>query len=345
MTAYKVTNRISGREFDVHRHETILDSILREGFAVPYSCRNGTCSSCKSKLVSGQVEHDQYDRAALTDAELAAGQILLCRAHPSEDIVIEASEVAIPASVNIQTLPVRVKSLALLTHDVMEVRLRLPKQVSFSYIPGQYIDVFMRDGKRRGFSIASPPGGEELVLHVRHVPNGRFTGHIFRSIKVNDVLRFEGPLGTFFLRQESDRPIIMVAGGTGFAPLQAMLEHALASQFERSIHFFWGVRAARDLYQLDLIAKWGQQRPSQFKFTPVLSERTADDGWDGGSGWVHEAVLQHYSDLSDFEVYASGPPPMIDAIRHQFPASGLDQDCLYFDSFEFSSDSLYPAQQ
>ncbi len=343
MTGYKVTNRISGRKFDVHSQETILDSILREGFAVPYSCRNGTCSSCKSKLVSGQVAHDPYDRAALTDAELAAGHILLCRAHPSENVVIEASEVAIPASVSIQTLPVRVASLALLTRDVMEVRLRLPKQALFSYIPGQYIDVFMRDGKRRGFSIAGAPAREELVLHVRQVPNGRFTSHIFQSAKVNDVLRFEGPLGTFFLRQESDRPIIMVAGGTGFAPLKAMLENALASPFERPTHLFWGVRTAHDLYQLDLIAKWCEQYPSQFQFTPALSERSADDGWDGEAGWVHEVVLQHYPDLSAYEVYASGPPPMIDAIRHHFPGRGLDLDCLYFDSFEFSSDSLYPA--
>ena len=345
MSEFTVTNQSTGRKFEVQTHETILDSILREGFAVPYSCRNGTCAACKSKLISGKVVHDNYDSAALTDKELADGAVLLCRAHPTEDAVIEADEISILTSVNIQKLPCRVKSLTQLAHDVMEVKLALPRQALFNYIPGQYIDVILRDGKRRGFSLANPPGSEELVLHVRHVPKGRFTSHIFQSMKIRDVFRFEGPLGTFFLRKDSNRPIIMVAGGTGFAPLKAILEDVFVNTPERPIHLFWGARAERDLYQLDMVSNWCKQYAGMFKFTAVLSEASPDDGWHGESGWVHDSVLFHYPDLSDFEVYASGPPPMIDAIRETFTKCGLDADYLFYDSFEFSSDTLYPADE
>ncbi len=341
MTKYCVTNQTSGRKFEVQENETILDSILREGYAVPYSCRNGTCAACKSKLIDGSVTHDNYDTAALSDQELADGSVLLCRAQPTQDCVIEADEIAILTSLNIDRLPCRVISLEQLAHDVMQVKLQLPRQTIFNYIPGQYIDILLRDGTRRGFSIAAAGGQEQLELHVRHVPDGRFTTQVFRSMKIRDVLRFEGPLGTFFLRKDSDRPIILIAGGTGFAPVKAILEDAFSGDFDRCAHLFWGVRTERDLYMRDLVDSWCERSGKSFQFTPVYSHQNADDISHGEVGWVHDCVLRHYPDLSEFEVYASGPPPMIDAVRVSFTQRGLPPERLFYDSFEFSSDTLY----
>ena len=342
MSEFQVANLSSGREFAVRSDETILDAFLRQGAAVPYSCRNGTCAACKASLVKGTVTYEQYDKSAMSDEEKANGAILLCRAHPIENLEIEAEEISTLSSINIQKLPCRVSSMNRLAHDVMELKLQLPGNTSFSYIPGQYVDIMMRDERRRGFSIANPPNDESLILHVRHVPKGRFTTHIFQSMKMRDILRFEGPLGTFFLRKNSERPIILIAGGTGFAPMNAIIEDAIVSKLNRSVHFFWGVRAARDLYMHDTALDWATRFPSTFSYTPVLSEPMEEDNWEGETGWVHESVLRHYPDLAEFEVYASGPPPMIDVIRDTFPNHGLSLDHLYYDSFEFSTDTLYP---
>ncbi len=342
---FQVLNQSTGRTYPTRADETVLDSLLRQGTAVPYSCRNGTCAACKATLVSGNVVYDPYDRAALSDEEIANGAILLCRAHPTEDLEICADEIELLSSVAIRKLPCRVVELNRLAHDVMEVKLALPRDTAFNFVAGQYIDVMMRDDRRRGFSIASAPGQEVLTLHVRHVPKGRFTGHIFQSMKVRDILRFEGPLGTFFLRNSSDRKIIMVAGGTGFAPLKSILENAFQDAgHSRPIHLFWGVRALRDLYHRELVQRWESEHPEHFSFTAVLSEPQPGDEWTGETGWVHDSVLRRYPDLSDFEVYASGPPPMIEIIRDTFPSCGLPADGLFYDSFEFSSDSLYPAE-
>lgn len=344
MPEFQVTNLTSDRSFQVRSEETVLDAILRQGFAVPYSCRNGTCAACKATLISGNVVYDDYDRSALSDDEIADGKVLLCRAHPTEDIEIHANEIDMLASMSIQKLPCRVIELNRLAHDVMELKLILPRDTTFHYLAGQYIDVMTRDEKRRGFSIVNAPGDDHLILHVRQVPKGRFTGHIFNSMKVRDILRFEGPLGTFFLRRNSPAPIIMVAGGTGLAPLNAILEDVfLDADFSRPIHLFWGVRALRDLYYREHVLKWAEEHSDHFSFTMVLSEPHPEDHWRGATGWVHETVLQHYPDLNEHEVYASGPPPMIEAIRDMFPAYGLKSDRLFYDSFEFSSDTLYPS--
>ncbi len=344
MTEFQVTNQSTGHTFQVRANESVLDALLRQGTAVPYSCRNGTCAACKSILVSGQVVHDDYDRAALTNEEIENGAVLLCRAHPVEDLEIRVDEIDMLSGVSIQKLPCRIIELNRLSHDVMEVKLALPRDVTFHFIAGQYIDLITRDNRRRGFSIASAPGEDFLKLHVRQVPNGRFTSHVFQSMKIRDILRFEGPLGTFFLRNNSILPIIMIAGGTGFAPLKSILDNHFASTDDnRPIHLFWGARALRDLYRLELIRQWSAEHRNRFSFTAVLSEPDPNDDWTGPTGWVHESVLRHYPNLTYHEVYASGPPPMIEAIRNTFPSHGLSADRLFYDSFEFSSDTLYPS--
>lgn len=329
----------SGHEFAVDHGETILGGALRAGYILPYSCRNGACGSCKGRLLAGVIDYGGYEAAALSEDEKRAGKALFCQSVPRSNVVIEAKEIDVARDILIKTMPCRVDKMEQVAHDVMILSLRLPQHERLRYLAGQYIDVLLRDGRRRSFSIASAPHADgPLQLQVRHVDGGAFTDHVFHKMKERDLLRFQGPLGTFFLREDSARPIILVAGGTGFAPIKAILEEAFAKGVSRPMHLFWGTRARRDMYRHDLAESWGQTYP-QFRYTPVLSEPRPEDAWTGRTGWVHEAVLDDYAELSDYEVYASGPPPMIEAARQRFAAHGLMEDRFFFDSFGFSHDS------
>ena len=328
----------SGNEFSVDESESVLDAALRNGLVIPYSCRSGSCGSCKSRIVSGRFDYGDYEGDILTDADHANGVALLCQARPLEDLVVDAREVPVSQEIEIKMLPCRVSRLEKLNHDVMLVSLALPQNKQFNYLAGQYIDILLRDGRRRSFSLANAPAeGAELELHVRQVPGGYFTNQIFNSTKVRDLLRFQGPLGTFFLREDSDKPVILVAGGTGFAPIKAIIEMALKNNIKRPMHLFWGVRKQHDLYMGDLPVEWSGEHP-HIEYTPVLSEEDPASGWFGANGWVHEAVLEQYPDLAGYEIYMSGPPPMIDAGSAAFLQHGLPEECLYFDSFEFAGD-------
>jgi CDP-4-dehydro-6-deoxyglucose reductase, E3 len=340
--SFTVRLKGSGTRFEVPAGETVLDAALRQGIVLPYSCRSGSCATCKGRVVSGEVDYGEYQEQALTAAEREQGYALLCQAQPRSDLEVEARELSVVEEIEIKLLPCRVVGMALVAHDVMELRVQLPQNQRFHYLPGQYIDLLMRDGRRRSFSIANPPDEEgTLELHIRRVPDGYFTNYVFEGMKERDLLRFEGPLGTFFLRDDEDgeRPLILVAGGTGFAPIKAILEHAFDEGLRRPVHFFWGVRALRDLYMRELVESW-QRRYDNFTFTPVLSEPRDDDAWSGATGWVHEAVTRCYPDLSGYQVYASGPPPMIQALKGSFLAHGLSEDQLYYDSFEFAHDDV-----
>lgn len=337
-TTHIVTLRSSEKQFEANIDDTVLEAALRAGFVLPYSCRTGSCGTCKAFVASGQVDYGVYQQQALSDAERAQGYALLCRAKPQSDLVVEAREVVAAEGIDIKILPCRVAKMDLLSPDVMGLQLTLPKNHSFKYLPGQYIDILLRGSRRRSFSIANVAGqGSVITLHIRRVPGGEFTNHVFTDLKERDLLRFQGPFGTFFLREDSTGPMVFMAGGTGFAPIKAIIEHALASNVSRPMHLFWGVRARRDLYMRELAESWALAR-DQFQFTPVLSEPLAKDQWRGKTGWVHEAVIGTYPDLSEFEVYASGPPPMIEAAKAAFFPCGLSSECFYFDSFEFAND-------
>lgn len=338
MTEKSFTVRIepSGHEFVVAAGETILDAALKAGFTLPYSCRNGSCGACKGKVLRGSVDYGVYEDKALSVDERGAGNALFCQAQPLSDVVIEAKEVAIAPGIAIKMLPARVVKMERVAHDVMVLSLRLPANQEFKFVAGQYIDILLKDGQRRSFSLANPPEQTEaLQLHVRHVPGGAFTGHVFTEMKEKDLLRFRGPLGIFFLREESPRPIIFIAGGTGFAPINALLEHAFAVGIARPMHLYWGARRPGDLYMHERAQAWTNTHP-HFRYTPVLSHVEAVDAWPGRRGWVHEAVLADYPQLSSHDVYASGPPPLIDAVRTELARHGLPRDRLYFDSFEFA---------
>jgi len=333
---HTVTLRSSGKQFTVPAGQNVLEAALAQGLVLPYSCRIGSCGTCKARLIEGRVDYGRYEPSAMTSEEREQGYVLLCQAQPQTDLVVDAREVVEAEAIEIKLLPARVIKLESLCHDVMGLTLKLPSNQSFNYLPGQYVDVLLRDGRRRSFSMANLPGSGEIQFHVRRVPGGFFTNHIFTKMKERDLLRLQGPLGTFFLRDESSRPMIFMAGGTGFAPIKAIIEHTLDNNVTRPLYLYWGVRGQRDLYLNELAKRWAQDH-AHITFIPVLSE--PDPQWQGTNGWVHEAVLADHPDLSGFDVYTSGPPPMIEAARTAFRKAGLPADNLFFDSFEFAGDS------
>ncbi len=335
--SFSVTNQRNAARFATNPGETILDAALRDNRIFPYGCRSGVCGACKSTLVSGQVNYGEYEEFTLTDEEIAQGKLLLCQAIPLEDVVIDVDEIMSGQNIQIKMLPCRVARLEKLATDVMRVFLRLPTSQTFNFIPGQYIDILMKDGQRRSFSIANLPqqtGEEGLELHIRHVPGGHFTPKVFNAMRERDLLRFEGPFGTYFLQSEAHQPMIMIAGGTGFSPIKGLVQQALGDNPAQRIHLFWGARDAQDLYLNDLAARWAREHEN-FAYTPVLSE-AGDDDWRGASGWVHEAVLAAYDHFDDFDVYASGPPVMIDAVREGMSARGMRRERFFFDSFTYA---------
>ena len=338
--SHRVRLQPSGHEFVVEPGESMLEAALRQGLALPYGCRNGTCAACAGELVSGTIAYPAGPPAALPADGSAPARVLLCQAAPETDCEVEVREVDEARDIVVRTLPVRVARIEGVAHDVTVLRLKLPAAERLQFLAGQYIDLLLKDGRRRSFSLANAPHDDEfLELHVRRVPGGRFSDQLLSDMKEKALLRFEGPLGSFFLREDSDRPAILVAGGTGFAPIKSIVEHAIARGFTRRFHVFWGVRALRDLYMGDRARSWADAN-ANIEFTPVLSEPQDDDQWDGATGFVHEAVLARYPDLSTHEVYMSGPPPMIDAARSAFREAGLARDALFFDSFDYASDAV-----
>jgi CDP-4-dehydro-6-deoxyglucose reductase, E3 len=341
--SFTVTIRPSGHQLEIEDDESVLDAALRQGFALPYGCRNGGCGSCMGKLLQGEVDYGPKRPRALGEEDEAAGKALFCQAFAMSDLEIEVPEIGAAKDIVVKTLPARVVEMTRLNHDVMELRLKLPAIERLQFLAGQYIDILLKDGRRRSFSLANPPHRDEtLELHVRHVPEGFFTGQVFTTMQPKALVRIEGPLGTFFLREDSSRPILMMAGGTGYAPLQGMLEHAFAEGVDRPIHLFWGARRHEDLYRDEQLRAWCAEHPN-LTYTPVLSEAEDDPEWGGEHGWVHDAVLRAYPDLSGFDVYMSGPPPMVEAAKRTFIAHGLPEGQLFFDSFEFAEDVAAPA--
>lgn len=339
MSEHRVKLAGSGTEFSAREGESVLDAALRQGVMLPYSCKNGTCGSCKGRLVDGEVHYPFHPPLALERREIADGYTLLCQAEAMEDLVVEAREIEAIRDIEVRTLPARVMGKSLLAPNVMCLRLKLPSAQRLQFLAGQYIDVLLAGGKRRAFSIASPPSREdEIELHVRHVEGGDFTGWVFDELKVRDILRLEGPLGTFFVRHDrDDRPMVMMGGGTGFAPLKSMIEDLLAHRDRRPIHLFWGARTPGELYQEGLIREWLSEHP-HIRYSSAISEPGDERSQVGFAGYVHEAVLDAYPDLSGHDVYMSGPPAMIDAAKHAFARHGVDEARLFYDSFEFGAD-------
>lgn len=337
--SFQVTLLPSGHSFSVEADQTVLAAAIAAGLLIPYGCRDGACGACKAKVESGTVSLERFSASALSEAEQDTGLTLLCRARPASDLVLTVRNVQRAGDIPIKKLPCRVQRLEKLAPDVMLLDVKLPASEQFRFLAGQYVDFLLAGGKRRSFSIANAPhAADHLEFHVRLVDGGHFTHQVFGTMKVKDILRFEGPLGSFFLREESDKPIILLAGGTGFAPIKGLVEDALARDIRRPMTLYWGSRDRAGLYLPELPAAWVARHPG-FKFVPVLSDSTPEDVWTGRTGWVHEAVMADHPDLSGHEVYACGAPPMIESARKDFVARcHLPEDAFFADSFTFSTD-------
>jgi CDP-4-dehydro-6-deoxyglucose reductase len=290
-------------------------------------------------VLEGELDYGGSLPPALDDQDVAAGIGLFCQAHAKSDLVVEVKEVETPRDIPLKNLPTRIARMDQLSPDVMRVFLKLPETERLQFLAGQYIDVLMPDNKRRSFSLANAPHEDELLeLHIRHIDGGRFTDKLFgQEIGEKSILRIEGPHGQFFLREESDTPIIFMAGGTGFAPIKGIIEHAFAEGLKREMYLYWGVRSRKDLYMVEVIEKWEAEHPN-FHFVPVLSDPLPDDAWDGRIGYVTDAIMADFDDLSKYDIYAGGSPAMVYAGRDAFVTKGLDQERYYSDAFEIAGD-------
>jgi len=341
-SVFQVTVTPSGRHFQVTDNETILAAAINAGIGLPYGCKDGACGSCKCKKLSGEVVHDTYSDKALSEQELQAGYILSCRSHAKTDVVLESRQITSANAFPVKKMPVRVSAIEKLSADVIRLQLQLPANSVFKYLAGQYIEFILRDGTRRAYSIATPPHLQEtspgIELHIRHMPGGIFTDHVFSTLKEKEILRAEGPFGSFFLREDSAKPLIFLASGTGFAPIKGLLTHMQHAGIDRAVHLYWGGRRPSDLYEADWLYQLTQSMPN-LTYIPVVSDALPADQWKGRTGYVHQAVLDDFSDLSGHEIYACGAPIVIESARNSFcQQRGLLEDAFFADAFTSAAD-------
>jgi CDP-4-dehydro-6-deoxyglucose reductase len=340
--SFHIQIRPAEQSFTVERDEAILPAAIRQGIGLPYGCRDGACGSCKSRLVEGRVIHGAHQQRALSADEEAQGFILTCCAVPQTDCVVQARSVPGAGEYPVLKLPTRVLALERAAPDVMLMRMQLPANQNLQYRAGQYVEFILRDGARRSYSIANAPhklgSPPAIELHVRHMPGGKFTDHVFAAMKEKDILRMEGPLGSFFLREDSTKPMILLASGTGFAPIKAVIEHMQAKGITREAVLYWGGRRPRDLY----LHAWCEQAAAEMphlRYVPVVSDALPEDDWRGRTGFVHRAVMQDRPDLSGHQVYACGAPIVVDSAQRDFVAGcGLPAEEFYADAFTSEAD-------
>ena len=342
--AFEITVLPSRHRYACEADETLLDAALRHGVSLPHGCRDGGCGACRARVVSGEVEQSGARSGVLSDVERDAGVTLLCCTTAHSDVVIAASEIQGAQLPPAKTLPARVEKLTRAAPDVMLLELKLPGNERLQFRAGQYIDILLKDGRRRAFSLANAPHDDaRLQLHVRHVPGGVFTDHVFAGMKEREVLRFNGPHGSFFVREESDKsdkPLLLIAGGTGMAPIKAIVDHLVAERCTRPIAVYWGGRTRADLYLPEIGERWSA---AGVRFVPVLSAALPEDRWEGRQGLVHEAAMSDFSDLSGYQVYACGAPAMVAAARRDFVGlCGLPDGEFFADAFTSAADAPQP---
>jgi len=335
---FQITVQPSGHQFTCDEDETILAAAMRAGVGLPYGCKNGACSSCKGKVISGNVTHKPHQQRALTEEEAAAGMSLFCCATPHADLVIEAREVAGSSDYPVKKMPSRVAAIEKVAPDVVVISLQLPATESLKYRAGQYIEFMLPGGKRRSYSMATAPDNGPITLHIRHMAGGLFTEQVFSTMKERDILRFEGPLGTFFVRDDSDKPMVLLASGTGFAPIKAIVEHLAQTGSTRKMTLYWGGRRPQDLYMDALCREWAAKMPN-FSYVPVVSNALPEDQWGGRTGFVHHAVMADLPDMSGYQVYACGAPVVVESAKTDFVAQcKLPDEEFYADAFTTEAD-------
>jgi CDP-4-dehydro-6-deoxyglucose reductase len=338
-TAFQVRIEPSGREFEAYPTETLLAAGIAKGIGLPYGCKDGACGSCKCKKLSGSVTHGAHQSKALSDEEEALGWVLTCCASATSDVVLESRQVTTADAFAIKKMPTRVTTMTRVSDDVMVLKLQMPANEIFAYHAGQYVEFLLRDGLRRSYSMANAPHliHEGLELHIRHMPGGKFTDQVFGSMKERDILRIEGPYGCFYLREDSTKPIILLASGTGFAPIKALLEHMQFAGITRPTTLYWGGRRPTDLYLNDWVLAQLALMPN-LRYVPVVSDARADDHWTGRTGFVHQAVLVDQPDLSGYQVYACGAPIVVESAQRDYLQAGLATDDFYADAFTSEAD-------
>ncbi|WP_300648553.1 CDP-6-deoxy-delta-3,4-glucoseen reductase [Paenalcaligenes sp.] len=340
---FKVIVEPSGLAFDVKPGQNVLDAALEADIVLPYSCRGGGCSTCKGKVLEGDYEAGEAPLHILEQDELEQGYTLMCQAVPKTDLRIESPQARLATDIQIRKMPVRVMKREQINDDVMRLLLQLPPGQPFMYYAGQYLDVLLKDGRRRSYSMANPPREDNTIeLHLRHMPGGLFTDHVFGvtepAMKERAILRVEAPFGSFFLREESQRPMVLLASGTGFAPIKALVEDMQQKNIQRPVRLYWGGRRPKDIYMMELAQQWAQEL-KDFAFTPVVSDALAEDNWTGRTGFVHHAVMEDLPDLSGWEVYACGAPIMVESAQKDFVEKcGLDEALFYADAFTSEAD-------
>ena len=341
-TPFQITVQPSGRTFSANAGESLLAAAIRAGVGLPYGCKDGACGSCKCQKLEGEVVHGPHQAKALSEAEAQAGWVLTCCGVAQSNVVLESRQVTDESAFPIKKMPVRVAALEKKSPDVMLVRLQLPANDTFRYHAGQYIEFILRDGARRAYSMANAPHTQAqspgVELHIRHMPGGRFTDHVFGALKEKDILRVEGPYGSFFLREDVDKPLILLASGTGFAPLKALIEHLQFLGSTRPATLYWGGRRPQDLY----LDSWVRERLADMphlRYVPVVSDALPEDGWSGRTGFVHQAVLDDFADLSGHQVYACGAPIVVESARAAYTAQrGLPPEEFFADAFTSEAD-------
>lgn len=338
---FSVVVQPSGRSFHVATGEAVLAAGIRQGIGLPYGCKDGACGSCKCKLIAGTVQHGAHQLKALSQEEEAAGFVLTCCAQAQSDLVLESRQVTEVGALPIKKMPVRVISMVKKSPDVVVLQLQLPANDTFAYRAGQYVEFMLRDGARRSYSMAAAPSlGSSMELHIRHMPGGKFTDHVFGAMKEKEILRVEGPYGSFFLREDSAKPIVLLASGTGFAPIKALIEHLQHLGSDRAVTLYWGGRRPADLYMEDWVHAQLQAMPN-LRYVPVVSDATDADQWTGRTGFVHRAVMQDIPDLSRHQVYACGAPIVIESARKDFSEMAkLPPEEFFADSFTSEADKV-----
>jgi CDP-4-dehydro-6-deoxyglucose reductase len=339
---FQISVKPSERSFSAMPGETILAAGIRQSIGLPYGCKDGACGSCKCKKLSGTVVHKAHHEKALSDAEEAAGFILTCCGVAHSNVVLESRQVTQAGAIPIKRMPTRVTLMDKKSDDVMLLTLQLPANDTFAYQAGQYVEFILRDGTRRSYSMANAPNTSagsptSLELHIRHMPGGKFTDHVFSTMKEKEILRLEGPFGSFFLRDDSAKPIVLLASGTGFAPLKAIIEHMHQKGITRPTTLYWGGRRPSDLY-LDTWIKSQLTEMPHLRYVPVVSDATAEDDWAGRTGFVHQAVLQDLPDLSGHQVYACGAPIVVESAKAAYTQAGLPEDEFFADAFTSEAD-------
>jgi propane monooxygenase reductase component len=336
---HKVRFEPVGVDIDVEENETVLDAAFRQGVMLMHGCKEGQCSSCKSFLLDGDVQMDRYSTFALADYESDEGYVLLCRLHAYSDLEVELinyDEDMIRSGLPVVTAGARVEALEELTHDITRLVLRLAEGSTLRYHPGQYLDIHLPDRQEhRSFSMAAPPAPDgRLEFIIKRYPGGAFSGLLEDRLHVGDDLSVTGPYGAFTLRAGSDRPIVMIGGGAGMAPILALLRQMADSGNERPVAFYYGARTEKDLFHAAELAELAD-RLADFRFVACLSESWPDD-WTargGETGFVTEVLERREGALASSDLYLCGPPPMIDAALPLLEAAGVPREHVFFDKF------------